>query len=408
MRKKPDSKIGFLEYVLEYHNLGWCIIPVPYGTKKARIKWGKYQKSRPDENQLRKWFANGRRNMAVVLGEVSGGLVCRDFDTIDSYETWKKCHPDLAAILPTVRTGKGYHVYFLAPVPGRKDIKGNNGEHLGELRGSGHYCMLPQSVHPNGSVYEWVIFPNGEGFLALDPEQAGFLPKETDVTEQTENTEPTEKTENTEAIEGGEEENESARKGGKTKTDETVESAVEEAICATLPKELHTRNHQIFEFGRTLKSLPQFVDIDPREFRRYVELWHERALPNIATKEFEETWIDFLKAWPRIKYAKGDEPMAVIYERAVRLEPPKIAVEKYPDHGKLKILVSLCRELQRAAGNEPFFLSARTAGRLLEVSPMQANRWLFLLKSDGILKLICKGGTADTVRQASRYRYVAG
>lgn len=396
-----------LDWVLQYDHLGWCVIPIPYGKKKAQIKWGKYQKSRPNENQHYRWFADGRRNVAVVLDEVSGGLACRDFDTIYSYESWKDSHPDLAAILPTVKTGKGYHVYFLASVQGRKDIKGNNGEHLGELRGSGHYCMLPPSVHPNGYVYEWVNPPTKDNLLVLYPEQAGFLPESTNVTEQTEDTEQTEKTENTEAIEGGVEKNERASERGETKSDATVESSVEAAICATLPKELHTRNRQIFEFGRALKSLPQFADADPREFRRYVKLWHERALLNIATKEFEETWIDFLKAWPRIKYARGEEPMAKIFERAIALETPKIAVEKYPDHSKLKILVSLCRELQRAAGNKPFYLSVRTAGRLLDVKPMTANRWLFLLQSDGILTLISKGGTAETVRQASRYLYIA-
>lgn len=134
---------------------------------------------------------------------------------------------------------------------------------------------------------------------------------------------------------------------------------------------------------------------------------HFRHMKYHVTRMAEETWIDFLKAWPRIKYAKGKEPMAKIFERAVRLEPPKIAVEMHPDHGKLKILVALCKELQRAAGDSPFYLSIRTAGRLLNVTPVTANRWLFLLTSDGILKLVSRGGTADTVRQASRYRYVA-
>ena len=391
------SKKAILEYALEYHRLGWCIIPIPYGTKKARIKWAKYQTSRPDEKQLLKWFTNGRQNLAVVLGEVSGGLTCRDFDTVGVYESWKASHPDLAAILPTIRTGKGYHVYFLASVRGRKDIKGNNGEHLGELRGSGHYCMLPPSIHPNGSVYEWLNPLLNGNLLRINPENAGFIPN---VTEQTENTEQTEQSEQTEAIVG---------KGRNSEIEPNMinDDEIEKAIIKTLPQEVGTRNRQIFEFGRALKSLPQFSDADPRELRKYVKAWRGKALLKIRTKEFEETWIDFLKAWPRIKYSKGEEPMAKILEKAIELEPPKIAVEKYPDHDKLKILVSLCRELQRAAGNGPFYLSVRTAGRLLDVKPMTANRWLFLLQSDGILTLVSKGGTADAVRQASRYKYVA-
>ena len=31
-----------------------------------------------------------------------------------------------------------------------------------------------------------------------------------------------------------------------------------------------------------------------------VEQWHARAIPAIKTKEFIETWIDFLEAWPKL------------------------------------------------------------------------------------------------------------
>ena len=127
----------------------------------------------------------------------------------------------------------------------------------------------------------------------------------------------------------------------------------------------------------------------------------------LRTKEFEETWIDFLKSWPRIKYAKGDGPMAQMYAKAISVEPPDAAVEKYPRHKKLQLLAALCRELQFATGDGPFFLSVRTAGRLLKVTPMTVSRWLFLLQSDGILKLDSKGGTAQSVRKASRFRYIA-
>ena len=99
--------------------------------------------------------------------------------------------------------------------------------------------------------------------------------------------------------------------------------------------------------------------------------------------------------------------MAKIFETAIQLEPPEVAVEKYPDNSKLKILVSLCRELQRAAGSNPFFLATRTAGKLLKINPMQASRWFFLLETDGILKVVVKGGTAENPRKATRFRYIA-
>ena len=367
-----------LRQALQYHQLGWSIIPIPYRRKAAQVKWSKYQQTRADEKQLRKWFAKDNRNIAVVLGSVSGNLACRDFDTMAEHELWAKNHPELARLLPTVKTAKGMHVYFKGPVHGIRRVPN------GELRGAGGYCLLPPSVHPSGATYEWRNLPLNGNLLEIDPQLAGFTQN---VTEQTEQTEKTEQSEQIEAIAG--------------------ESAVEKAVAETLPREFGTRNRCVFEFARAVKSLPQFAGAEPTELRELVKMWHERALPTMRTKGFEDTWIDFLKAWPRIKYAKGQEPMTQIFEKAIQLDPPSIAVEKYPGNSKLTILTSLCRELQRAAGENPFFLSARTAGRLLNVSPMQASRWFFLLQSDGILKLVSKGGTAETVRQASRYRYIA-
>ena len=183
--------------------------------------------------------------------------------------------------------------------------------------------------------------------------------------------------------------------------------SIKEAIERTLPKDIHTRHRKIFAFSRELKSMPEYTEAEPKEFRSAVEQWYKKALPNIETKEFEETWIDFLKGWGKIKWKVGESPMAQIFEKALRLEPPKVAVEKYPRHSKLKILVSLCRELQRAAGGGPFFLSVRTTGKLLNITPMTASRWFFLLENDGILKVVAKGGTAKAARKATRFRYIA-
>ncbi len=373
--KHKKNQLG---QVLEYHQRGWCIIPVPYGKKAARIQWGKYQIARPDEESLRKWFSGNSRNIAVILGEVSDGLACRDFDIMAEYDCWAGKYPELAGILPTVRTAKGMHVYFEGHIEGIRHISN------GELRGSKCYCLLPPSIHPDGVSYQWINPPLNGNVLAVDAQLAGFIP---DVTEQTEYTEKTEQTEQTEAIEGT--------------------ASVERAILKTLPTEYGTRNRRIFEFARALKSMPEFFDADPKNLREFVQKWHKKAMPNIRTKEIEETWIDFLKAWPKIRYKIGDEPMTQIFEKVVKLEPPDVAVEKYPANQKVQILVSLCRELQRASGENPFYLAARTAGRLLGVSHMQASRWLFLLESDGILRIVCKGGTAEAVRKATRFRYLA-
>ena len=378
MVKTDENEL--LKTALQYHEHGWCIIPIPQGKKAARIRWKQYQAKRPTGEQVRRWFAGNNRNIAVVLGGVSGDLACRDFDTMAEYERWANSYPELARVLPTVRTAKGLHVYF------KGDVQGIKRTSNGELRGAGGYCLLPPSLHPSGVIYEWLNLPLNGNLLEIDPQIAGFLPSVTEHTEYTEKTEHTEQSEQSEAI---------------------GEGAVEKAIVETLPREFGTRNRKVFELARVLKTLPQFADADPRQLRDIVRSWHKRALPKIRTKEFEETWIDFLKAWPRLKYTMGKEPMAQIFEKAVQLESPEIAVKKYPGNAKLKILVSLCRELQRAAGDSPFFLSVRTAAKLLDISPLTAGRWFFLLENDGILTVVCKGGTAENPRKATRFRYIA-
>jgi len=377
-----NDKKTISDWAFEYNNRVWSVIPIRPGTKKPATRWKKYQKQRPNIKQLTKWFGNGKpSDIAVICGAVSGNLAILDFDKQELCNWWNNEHPDLASTFPTVKTKKGLHIYFRYDKPFRKQ----NGDGV-DLLCEGSYAVLPPSQDKT-----WLRPVNGE-IPFLNPFDLGLecfgikKPGQKEKLYVTEQTETTKQAEQSEAI--------------------VISVSSEKVINETLPQSFGTRNRQIFEFARAIKSFPQFADAKPQDFRSFVVEWHKKALPNIRTKEFEETWIDFLKAWPKIKYSKGKEPIMQIFERAIQFEPPKIADEKYPNHTKLKILVSLCKELQRAAGQNPFFLSVRTAGKLLNISPMQASRWFFLLESDGILRVVSKGGTPETVRQATRYRYV--
>ncbi len=281
----------------------------------------------------------------------------------------------------TRRFIRGRHVYIRANWEGTKKLAG------GELRGCGGICMLPPSIHPDGTHYKWLIPPKNESLRVIEPEQAGFLSHVTEHTEYPEHTEKTEQNEQTEAIE--------------------VYVVFWEIIRETLPKEYGTRNRQIFEFARKLKSLPQLANTKAKECRKLVNEWYLQAQPYIRTKAIEETWIDFLKAWDRILLPKGDESMSQIFEKASEVDPPDIAVKKYPNNFLLQQLVAWCRELQKTMNNRPFYLAARTAARYLEIDHMTANRYLFLLVNDGILDIVTKGRTAQNPRKATRYRYIA-
>lgn len=150
----PNAVSTLFDAALKYSARGWSIIPIRHRTESGKepgCKWKAYQKKRPSEKTLRRWFSRGNLDgLAVICGTVSDDLVCRDFDDESAYRKWSGEHPKLAASLPTVRTGRGFHVYFRSHELGIK----KQGD--GELRGAG-YCLLPPSRHPSGTVYEWVV-----------------------------------------------------------------------------------------------------------------------------------------------------------------------------------------------------------------------------------------------------------
>ena len=401
----------FLDAALEYARRGWSIIPIRHkpGTsgKQPAVSWRTYQTRPPTESELRRWFGDGRLpdGLAVILGEVSAGLVCRDFDTVDGYQRWAAAHPDLARSLPTVETARGRHVYLRSAWRGFIDL----GD--GELRGdSGHYCLLPPSVHPTGFRYRWAV-PWPDGVLApIDPREAGFLP-ETESAQRTESAERAERTESAEGTEETEEtENQSNHDAGTNgsvlsvlSVAPTVESSVDDAIEAAIrdaqPDRVGQRNRAVFELARALKAVPGLADAPVGDLRDTVRRWHEQALPIIGTKPFDETWADFVAAWPRVRFPKGQEPMTLIIQRADASPPPAVA-ELY-DAPQTRRLITICRELQRASGDGPFFLSCRTAGLLLGLDQTTAWRRLGMLVVDDVLLVVQNG----TKRRATRYRY---
>jgi hypothetical protein len=196
--------------------------------------------------------------------------------------------------------------------------------------------------------------------------------------------------------------------GGSFDQEEDTEKAIQETLETlehTLPPTVGHRNHQVFELARALKSIPRLADAAADDLEPLVRRWHELGVARgvIGTRPFEETWIDFLYAYPRVKFPKGAEPMTAIFQRARSADPPPAAL-RY-EHLGLRLLVALCRELQRVSGEKPFFLGCRTAGKLLGVDHVTAWRWLFLLQHHHVIHEEEKGDWRK--RRASRYRYLA-
>lgn len=134
--------------------------------------WKDYQTTRASAVDLRKWVGRGAQ-LAVVCGQVSGGLLIIDFDmyagkTKNLYEEWvAACEErDLeVSLLPTQRTGSGgYQVAVRCQNPGEntklcwvEDASEERGRKVAiETRGTGGYAVIAPSLHPSGNQYRMI------------------------------------------------------------------------------------------------------------------------------------------------------------------------------------------------------------------------------------------------------------
>ncbi len=315
----PEDKV--LTVALEYEQRGLAIIPIRKGSKVAGVKWKRFQERRPTVDELRRWFDGGKYSgLAVVLGPVSGHLACRDFDDATGYERWATEFPDLAKSLPTVKTYRGYHVYFTVAVDKTTHLED------GELRGAGAYCLLPPSAHPDGAIYEWVVPLNGE-VLAVDSDLAGFLSP----------------------VKQKQTEGDRSTLSKQTAMKATEGEEIELALQATLPTGPQQRNRKVFDYARRLMGIEGLADANLPTLKPLVRRWHKRALPFICTKEFDDTWVDFVVAWKRVQVPFNANLMPEALRRARKNPVEGIDYER----PELRDLVALCRELQLIHGDRP-------------------------------------------------------
>ena len=395
---------NLLDHALAYLRRGWSVIPTK--GKRAAGAWKRYQTQLPSEAELRRWFSNGKASgIAVILGNASGGLGCRDFDVAEAYHCWANAHPDLAAKLPTVKTARGFHVYFRSAAEEYSDL--GNGEYRADHK---HYCLLPPSRHPSGSVYRWSV-PLRDELLLLDPAEAELRPPthillcpESSVCSVSSVSDCANA-----AI--------AKPEGLRPPThillcpessvcsvsDCEGENDLENAILQTLPLRQGERARRLFDFARALKGMPQYADADGAALEPLVREWHRQAYPVIGTKPFEESLIDFLKAWSKVKYPAGAGPLDALLRKARRTALPPCG-QRY-EQAEMQLLVKLLAEMQRVAGDKPFFLSCRSAAKVLGVSHDTTARWLFLLVTQGVLALVTKGERSR--RRAAEYLYLA-
>jgi len=155
--------------------------------------WKPLQERRPSKAEIARWYDDFavRRDgspvvmvgMAVITGEISGGLEAIDFDDIEFFNRWKALikasNPKLLDKLVYVRSPRpGMHVYYrcdeaarkeaLAEIPVKDPTTGKiTGKAVIELKGEGGSLVAPPSprnCHPRRIAYQ---FAGTRDFTAL-------------------------------------------------------------------------------------------------------------------------------------------------------------------------------------------------------------------------------------------------
>jgi len=364
--------ITLLDHALQYQRYGFSVIPT--NGKESCGRWKPFQTRRPSKTDVQRMFSNGNpTGIAIICGEVSGGLVVRDFDNEDSYLAWQLAHQEFAEILPTVKTARGYHVYFSNCH--RKITTFTDGE----LRGAG-YVLAPPSKHPLGTYYEWINPLPNEQLTKIDPFAIGLAKKG----------------------EGQERVKEPKSYRVTTSVSHTPYSvSLSDAILKTLPRRPGERNRRLLLFSRALKSIPALADLDSMELQPYVSEWFRQGRQFMSGEHDEaDNFKQFCYAWNLTKYPLSDGLFAIALKRLETTPLPEIAKQfRCP---KTKRLIHLCRELQHVSGNIPFFLSCRKAGEVIGLGFVAAARRLRELVNEVILEI----AEQSTFYKAIRYRYL--
>lgn len=364
--------------------------------KHPRTQYG-FKDATINTDVVRQWWTKWpEANVGIATGAISD-IVVIDVDPRNggghSLEVLEDEHGKLPGTIEAHTGGGGHHFLFKHPRTGYVVKNSNDGKKLGpgiDIKGDGGYIVAPPSLHASGAEYAWES-SHEPGQIEL-AEMPSWLAEQ--VTERTEQTEDNRSNLSFFSVVSA------PSVLSAISVTEAVAEQIVKCINETIPSYQGHRNSKIFDFCRCLKAIPCLFDASAKDLRELVRLWHQAALPYIGTKAFDDTYADFVYGWQRVKFPAGQEPMATIIKRANEALLPNWATAY--DRPETQLLVKLCRELQLNSGDNPFYLSCRTAGRVLKIDHVTAWRLLGILLADEVIRLV----KAGTKTKAARYHCV--
>jgi len=155
-----------------YYNRGLATIPLKPHSKEPipECRWSEFYERKLTWSDIKSLYQVAYErygldfNIATLLGNLYG-LVVID---IDDETEWSEFEAEVGLVASRyavwiATSGKGRHIYFRYPsgvaelksLSHPKSERGNRTFGKVELLGDRRYVLLPPSIHPNGSLYQW-------------------------------------------------------------------------------------------------------------------------------------------------------------------------------------------------------------------------------------------------------------
>lgn len=130
-------------------------MPVPIPARSKNPGFTKWESFTVALDEVESVFP-ASRNVGLILGVPSGGLVDVDLDSPESRSLASRFLPPTAMIHGHSQKPSSHWWYIADPIPDatvrRKDVDGSA---LVELRSTGGQTIVPPSIHPDGPAIEW-------------------------------------------------------------------------------------------------------------------------------------------------------------------------------------------------------------------------------------------------------------
>jgi hypothetical protein len=144
-----------LDTVLGYAAKGWQVFPLQVRAKEPLHRSRGFHDATSNPARLQRWFGRYPYNVGIRTGTASGVFVLDvdGKDGVDALQNLEDQHGPLPETLTSLtRRGKHYWFQLDRPLPSSLSRVGPQLD----IKADGGYVAAPFSVHPSGTVYEWV------------------------------------------------------------------------------------------------------------------------------------------------------------------------------------------------------------------------------------------------------------